>query len=1004
MTEKREEEEEDIAIDFSKIKNLFSGLTSDGSEKKSREEPGGESEEDAVDGIGEALELNLEDIKLFLTNKKFLITSLILIALFFSIYFRAYPAHLPTTDDWAENNVERSVKKQISLKVSKQYPNLPPKNKKEMVNERFSKFMEENRDKFQPRIEKMSNQFKKEFKDDSGQTYLLAIDPYQFYRLSKNIVETGGMGTGVKDGKQWDYQSVAPKGRPVSPNLHHWVEVWFYRFLSLFNSNLSFMTAVFWLPVILSALAVIPAFFIAERKAGIIGGFLSAMLVAVHPAFLGRTAAGFSDTDPYNILLPLLIVWAFLEAFEADSFNKRAVLGSVTGLLVGVFSFAWIGWWYIFDVLIAVLIVFLVYLFVKNWLWDSSLSFDNKRLLSPLQTSAFFILSSGVFVTLFSSFSTFLNGFKGPINFLSLKQAVHKDLWPNVYTTVAELNTGNISGIIKQLSMGNTLFFIAAGIGIVLTLVNLDDLGWKEWSLLGGSFLVFLFLISKKGLSMSIWFYLLIFSIPVLAGGLLTLVKKGIDVKYALLLSGWFIGSMFASTKGARFVMVIVPAFSISFGIFWGCAKKILTRNLAKNFEVSREVLTPIISLIILAVLISPVSSAHKSAKNEVPSMNDAWWSSLKKIESSSEEDAIITSWWDFGHWFKAVADRPVTFDGASQNSPMAHWVGKLLQTSDEEEAVSILRMLDCGSNNAFEVVDERFNDTVASVKIVKKILPLTKDKAEEFLRKEDFSEERISRVLESTHCTPPEGFVIASKDMVGKASVWSHFGLWSFEKAYVYNELKDKPSETAVSELVDRFNYSKEKAEQLYFDAQSLTTDKKANSWISPWPNYNSGWKQCSEKPNKSLVACSLGMNLRGSQGGNVRLERAVINTSDLNSSYLSFSVYNSQTNTRVKEGERISPAGFVVAKNHSLKRIPAGDGEESLRFDLVIDLQKGPKALIASPKLSTSMFTRLFFFNGRYLDYFNDFHKETNPVTGNEIHIYKADWEEFKKRDQGS
>ena len=84
--------------------------------------------------------------------------------------------------------------------------------------------------------------------------------------------------------------------------------------------------------------------------------------------------------------------------------------------------------------------------------------------------------------------------------------------------------------------------------------------------------------------------------------------------------------------------------------------------------------------------------------------MTDGWYNSLTKIKEESQEDAIINSWWDFGHQFITVSKRGATFDGGSQNRPMAHWIGNALLTSDEKTTVGILRMLDCDSNGAFAV------------------------------------------------------------------------------------------------------------------------------------------------------------------------------------------------------------------------------------------------------------------------------------------------------------
>ena len=89
------------------------------------------------------------------------------------------------------------------------------------------------------------------------------------------------------------------------------------------------------------ALAVIPAFFIGRRLAGNIGGLFAGIVVAIHPAILTRTIAGFSDTDAYNIFFPLMIVWLTLLLFEAEGLKKKSIYGGLTGLTMGIYLFAW---------------------------------------------------------------------------------------------------------------------------------------------------------------------------------------------------------------------------------------------------------------------------------------------------------------------------------------------------------------------------------------------------------------------------------------------------------------------------------------------------------------------------------------------------------------------------------------------------------------------------------------------------------------------------------------
>ena len=68
----------------------------------------------------------------------------------------------------------------------------------------------------------------------------------------------------------------------------------------------------FFLPVIIIGLSMIPAFFIGRKIAGNVGGLFAGIFLAINNPLLNRTPAGFSDSDPWNILLPLLVCWIFL--------------------------------------------------------------------------------------------------------------------------------------------------------------------------------------------------------------------------------------------------------------------------------------------------------------------------------------------------------------------------------------------------------------------------------------------------------------------------------------------------------------------------------------------------------------------------------------------------------------------------------------------------------------------------------------------------------------------
>jgi len=919
-------------------------------------------------------------------NKLLLSVLLILIAMYFSIHFRMYSYYLPVTDDWAYNNIYNSVRAQVANQINQQYPNLPAANKNGLIDEQVADFFKQQGSGLNSQIRAISFDLKSRFKDDTGQTYLLAIDPYVYYRQARNILSHGHLGDVLIDGKPFNNHVRAPNGRFSKATLHPYLEAYFHKFISIFSNN-SLMKNVFFVPIILSALSVIPAFFIAKKRVGYFGGFVAAMIVAIHSAFLGRTAGGFSDTDAYNVLFPLLIAWVFIEAFESDSWKKQIPLLVLAGFFVGVYSFTWTGWWYIFDFLLGVVVIYTAYLFVKTIVQTKNLSkVWSKELRNSLVVLGLFIVFSGIFVSLFLNFTTFEQFIKGPISFKVIKQAAKPNLWPNVYTTVAELNPASIGSIISQI--GGKFFFFIAGLGVILTMIKKDNLNKRDFILFGLGAIVYLLLITKTFIRFSPVKYLFIFLLPLVIGLLLLLKdERKVDIKYALFLTLWFVGTIYASTKGTRFVLLMVPAFAIAFGIALGTVQSILSRLVAKEFNFNKKIISGILIVLLLLLLVNPIKAANRTAKGEVPSMNDAWWTSLTRIKENSSENTIITSWWDFGHWFKAIADRAVTFDGGSQNNPQAHWVGKILMNDDEEQAVAILRMLDCGANNAFNEINKKYDDTEISVDIVYEIIMMDKDDAKLYLEEKGFDDESVNNITKYVHCDPPEAFFITSGDMVGKAGVWSHFGSWDFDRAFIYNNVRKADYQEAIDLLTDRFNITEEVASNYYYEVQSLTSDQQVNNWIAPWPNYATpNMRGC--KNTSEIAECDVSLGIGQSNlGQNVRISKAIINLSNPVDTRFILSFIDRNTGLAVAQQET-KPRNVIIADEDFRKYDVGG---RDIALDLVYDRVTN-RALVTHPSLSQSLFTRLFYLDGRYTTHFEKF-SDLTSVSGSRILVWKVD-----------
>ncbi|MEA2037349.1 MAG: STT3 domain-containing protein, partial [Nanoarchaeota archaeon] len=902
--------------------------------------------------------------------------ALIFIAIFFCVYLRVQPAYLPATDNWATSSVHNQIRSSISSQINQQYPNLPEANKNSLVETEFQKVLKEQKAQIDQQITGTSNYFKSRLQDERGQTYLLAIDPYFWMRHAKNVLENGHSGDEIRNGRSYDTYMYAPTGRNIPIDMFHaYFEAYLYKFVSFFNRDLSLMALVFYVPILLSALCVFPAFLIGRRLAGNFGGFIAAFVIAVHPSFLTRTAGGFADTDAYNVLFPLLITWLFLEAFETKNIKKIVIYSTLSGLFVGLFSFAWGGWFYIFDFILLSSVLYLAYFIIlhRNEIHNIGTFIKESGLYNTFISILVFIVSSALFTSMLTNFERFTNAFIiGPLAFATLKQVAITTIWPNVYTTVAEQNPASLDSAISQIGVGSSLLFLIGLTGIALTMLKKDTRKVSDLWFVIGSVLWFIVILGIRPQNLTV--FLSLISIPIIIKLLLILKdkEKGVDIKAAILLILWYVATIYASVKGVRYILLAVPAFAIALGVALGIGYKYLHRLVTHGLKINKNVSKVIVVILLCLLLLGPYRSAQGTSRNEIPSMNDAWYSSLKKIDLEGAPDAIINSWWDFGHWFKAIGNRGVTFDGTSQNSQNAHWIGSVLATDDELYAIGTLRMVDCGQYRAFNELDKTIKDGARTINLIEEIVRVDKEEARAILLKRELSEDVVDKLLENTHCDPPENYFITSYDMVGKSGVWAHFGSWNFDRALIYNTLNKKEyledSEKGISFLQDRFNYSRDTAESIYYDVQSITSDAEANSWIAPWPSY-AGYGGC-RIMEEDKINCDVG------QGAQVEIDLETL-----------------QADIQTAQGIMHPNSVVIIMKDGEYRKREFND---TIGVSLVIEPtgDESYRTLISSPELDMGMFTRMFYFNGHGLRYFDKF-SDVTDITGGRIIVWKVNWE---------
>ncbi|MEM4397955.1 MAG: STT3 domain-containing protein, partial [Candidatus Woesearchaeota archaeon] len=772
---------------------------------------------------------------------------LLLIPIILTLFIRTMPSNMPIAEEWARKSIEQNIKNNIAVQLSQQYPNLPQQNLMPLVEEQYKAFYSQQKQAIEDAVKQNSNMIREYFRDNKGVTYLGDIDSYYWLRYARNIVEKGHIEDEKRDGRLIDNRMTAPVGFDVDVNIYPYLIAYLYKFLSFFNKNITLMQASFYLPMVLSVFAIIIAFLLGRKLAGNVAGFIASILIAVNPSLLSRTLG--SDNDLVNIIFPLAIMLFAVYAYDSKKIKNKILFSGLTGLFLGIYSFAWSGWWFMFLFLIAASFIYLGYVILFEIVNTKKINF--KLMKSDSIKSSFiflfvFLIFTFIGLAIFGNQNLFFKSFGNPFAIMRLKQAAKPSLWPNVYTTVAEMNEADFNQIIY--SFGGTLFLLLAFVGTIFSFISFEEKNKnKAYVFLFLSLFYYLFVINTAN-SINIFILMFLISLPMFVGFFLSLIYKyKLEPIHSILLIIWFMATIYASSKGVRFIVLILPAFAISFGVFFSEIINKIANGLSRILDVREAIMKVLLFIVFFLFLIQPIRQGYATAYQYVPSVNDAWVETLTKINQESKENAIINSWWDFGHWFKYFADRAVTFDGASQNKPMAHWIGKALLTNDEKQAVAILRMLDCNSNNAFNYINAELNDTHESVKLVYKYLNMSKDELKKELDNK-FSKENADKILNSFYCDVPENYFITSEDMVGKAPVWAHFGLWNFQRADYYNYFRSNDYNGFIKNIIAEYNLTETEAKKLYYEIASLTSDRAVNDWIAAWPMFV-GATTCNDK-----------------------------------------------------------------------------------------------------------------------------------------------------------
>lgn len=626
------------------------------------------------------------------------------------------------------------------------------------------------------------------FQEDSGLPYFSEMDSYYNYRLTENFLEHGYFGDARVNGTEMDMHSFFPPGKSVEgyTPMISWITVFLYTVANLFG-DFPLLVVSFWTSALIASLCVIPAFFFIRRLTNDYGGIAAAVLVGLSTFYFSHTFAGFFDTDMFNAIMPILVIWFLSESITATGEKNRIIYGVFAAVSMLVFSLSWEGWWYIFYLAIfAVIIYMLVSKFLfkmetfKSWSdYTSKVQWLREQpVILPL---IIFVGLSSVLMILFWG-GSFFASLMGPFTAFELQSSTLAAAYPNVYISVGELQVPEPDMVVSH--VGGIIPFAFGILGLLMLYLGLiikkrkgkekrkvskkdrKPRRRKRRARSGKS-------AQRRKAELDESPEKEIDENRILAPG-----KRSNYLYYAILFSVWLLITAYSFTMGVRFVEMFAIPVALCAGIFVGLISDYLKNHIKKP---SYHAIA--MAAVLILVCYMPISSANSVANSIVPGTDDGMVNTLSWVKDNTPENTVITSWWDFGHLFAAKADRPVTFDGSSQNNGRAYWVAKALLTSNENLSAGILRMLASSGDYGFMALENHTHDTGKSVEILDKILPEDKASAQNILTTQyGFTGEQAQNVIQYTH---PDNvnpdLLVTSIDMVNKAQWWSYFGNWDF-------------------------------------------------------------------------------------------------------------------------------------------------------------------------------------------------------------------------------
>lgn len=701
--------------------------------------------------------------------------------------------------------------------------------------------------------------------DGKKYVYPGGYDSYAWIGSARKLIATGSVCDEVVDGVCIDTTSLAPEGRTVQypGSLHVRAIAALHRALSRLAPGRPLSASAYSVSIVVGVAAVVPAFLIGFRLAGIFGGLLTALVSGLNLLLLRRSFG--ADNDIWNFFFPALLVWMSTEAILSRNLVRGIAWSALAGAIIGPYAMTWNGWPFAWVIALSGLIANALLLAAADLAGRRN---PDTRQRNAWAIAAVFFSTAGVAVHWSGSSIDYFDLLSVLWDNPILATIAHADggaglSWPENYSTVGELYSPTMTEVAAW--FGGRLPLFGAWLGLVLMLLPRRDWAQYHFIVFIAGVLLYRLLFALEQQSRQLMVAAIALPLVTALGLYAADSRDGARRRAAISIVVWFLGSLFLGLGARRFLLLMVLPFAVAVAVAADRLLGSVERLASDTWPRLRGLGTALAFALTVAILGSLTRSALVQAQAFRPAMNRAWGEMLTRVRETSAPDATVTTWWPVGYFAAYFSQRRVTADGGTLPSRRPYWLARALMAADERESAGFLRMLHCGSlarndlgafGKAFGALASLGLSEIEILAIVERLATIDSAEARSYLAGKGVPGPLVSELLEASHCRVPESYVLLSSLDLGDRS-WQQTALWDFPRSFALAEAATRPVAAVARDLEDRFDLAAAAARSIA-EAAAAHRAGAPDAFAAPLATVGgSGWSPCSDEGG--VLACPL-------------------------------------------------------------------------------------------------------------------------------------------------